>query len=245
MVEGKRLMIDPRTAVFCFRTLAMTAAGLVLSTWLLQGQDRSRYRDFQLGGDLPSISTLTGVPQSEVKTLHVRPAVMQELQWRRPYSSSDATPALIDPVQQIVFSFYNDQLSKMVVDYDHDRTAGMTDLDMIEAVSKAYGPRLKPAVKKARGVASPLEDESGTPVARWGDADYSVVLYRSSYAAGFRIIVTSPKLEALARTADAQAIRLDEREAPQREIARQKKDVEDTRDSQEKARTANKAVFRP
>jgi hypothetical protein len=238
-------MINPRTVVFCLRTLAMTAAALVLSTWLLQGQDRSRYRDYQLGGDLPSISALTGVAQSEVKTLHVRPAVMQELQWRRRYSSSDATSAQIDPVQQIVFSFYNDQLSKMVVDYDHDRTAGMTDTDMIEAISKAYGPRLNPAARKARGAASPLEEESGTSLARWGDADYSVVLYRSSYAAGFRLIVTSPRLEALARTADAQAIRLDEREAPQREIARQKKDAEDTRDSQEKARTANKAVFRP
>jgi hypothetical protein len=238
-------MTSPRTVVFCRRTLATTAAALVLATWLLHGQDRSRYRDFQLGADLPSISALTGVAPSEVKTLHVRPAMMQELQWRRRYSSSDATPAQIDPVQQIAFSFYNDQLSKMVVDYDHDRTAGMTDVDMIEAISKAYGPRLNPPARKARAVASPLDEESGTPLARWGDADYSVVLYRSSYAAGFRIIVTSPRLEALARTADAQAIRLDEREAPERELARQKKDVEDTRDSQEKARTANKAVFRP
>src|ERR1700680_4428028 len=107
-------MIRPRTVVFCPGTLALTAAGLLLSTSLLQGQDRSRYRDFQLGGDLPSISALTGVAQSEVKTLHERPAVMQELQWRRRYSSSDATPAQVDPVQQIVFSFYHDQLSKMV-----------------------------------------------------------------------------------------------------------------------------------
>jgi hypothetical protein len=238
-------MIDRRTVVFCARTLAMTAAGLVLSTWLLQGQERSRYRDYQLGGDLRSISALTGVAQSEVKTLHVRPAVMQELEWRRRYSSSDATPAQIDPVQQIVFSFYNDQLSKMVVDYDHDRTSGMTDLDMIEAISKSYGPRLNAAARKPRGAPSPLEEESGTALARWGDADCSVVLYRSSYGSGFRLIVTSPRLEALARTADAQAIRLDEREAPQREIARQKKEVEDTRDSQERARAANKAIFRP
>ena len=53
------------------------------------------------------------------------------------------------------------------------------------------------------------------------------------------------RLEALARTADAQAIRLDQREAPQREIAREKKEVEDTRLSQAKARAANKAAFRP
>jgi hypothetical protein len=38
---------------------------------------------------------------------------------------------------------------------------------------------------------------------------------------------------------------MDEREAPQREIARQKKETEDARTSQEKARLANKAAFRP
>ena len=61
----------------------------------------------------------------------------------------------------------------------------------------------------------------------------------------FQIIVTSPRLDALARTADARAIRLDQREAPQREIARQKTEAEAARASQEKARLANKAVFRP
>jgi hypothetical protein len=212
------------------RTLAMTVAGVVLVASLAHGQDRARYRDYQLGGDVPSISALSGVAPSEVKTLHERPAVMQELQWRRRYSATGA--AQTDPVQQIVFSFYNDQLSKMVVDYDHDRTAGMTDMDMIEGISQAYGPQLA-AARKPRAVA------------RWGDADYSVVLYRSSFASGFRIIVTSPRLEALARTADAEAIRLDQREAPQREVARQKKEAEDSRASEDKARTANKAVFRP
>jgi hypothetical protein len=127
----------------------------------------------------------------------------------------------------------------------------MSDADMIEAISTAYGPPLKPAVRKTRAVPSQVEEESGTPVARWGDADYSVVLYRSSdlyrssSASRFRIVVTSPRLEALARTADAPAIRLDEPEAPQREIARQKKEAEDTRLSQEKARIANKAPYRP
>ena len=227
------------------RTLAIGAVGFVLVTHSLQSQGRSRYRDFQLGGDLPSISALTGVAASEARTIHLRPAMMQELAWRRPYSTSGTTPAQTDAVQQIVFSFYNDQLSKMVVDYDHDRTAGMTDADLIDAISTEYGPQLKPGVRTGRGVASQVEEESGTPVARWGDPDYSVVLYRSSYASGFRIIVTSPRLEALARTAGAQAARLDEREAPRREIARQKKETEDARASQEKARLANKAAFRP
>jgi len=233
------------------RSLTIGALGLVLSTHALQGQERSRYRDFQLGGDLASVSALTGVARSEAKTVHQRPAVIQELEWRPRYFVSGSTATQNDPVQQIVFSFYDDQLSKMVVDYDRDRTAGMTDADMIDAISTAYGPPLTPAVKKTRTVTSRIEEESGRPVARWGDADYSVVLYqsldlyRSSSDPRFRIIVTSPRLEALARTAEAQAIRLDGREAPQREIARQKKEVEDTRMSQAKARIANKAVFRP
>jgi len=77
-------------------------------------------------------------------------------------------------------SFYNDQLSKMVVDYDPERTAGMTDADMIDAISTIYGPRLKPATPKTRPAASRIEEESSTPITRWGDADYSVVLYRTS-----------------------------------------------------------------
>ena len=223
--------------------LAVCALGLVLSTHSVESQDRARYRDFQLGGNLPSICAITGVAASEARTIHRRPALMQELQWQRPYSGTPA--GRTDPVKQIVFSFYNDQLSRMVVDYDYDRTAGLTDADMIDALSVEYGAPLKPTGTASRAVVSPVERESGTPVARWGDADYSLVLYRSSYRAGLRIIVTSPRLEALARTADAQAAKLDELDAPQLEIARQKKEAEEARAAEEKARLTNKAVFRP
>jgi hypothetical protein len=226
------------------RALAIGAIGFVLAAPPLQSQGRSRYRDFQLGGDLGSISALTGVAVSSARTIHSRPAVMQELQWQRPYSMNATTLEQTEPVKQIVFSFYNDQLSKMVVDYDQDRTAGMTDADLIDAISAEYGPRSKPGPTINRGAVSQVEEESGRSLARWAGADYSVVLYRS-YSSNFRIIVTSPRLEALARTADVQAARLDDREAPTREIARLKKETADLRASQEKARAANKAAFRP
>jgi hypothetical protein len=222
--------------------LAIVALGLLFST-LLYSQGGPRYRDFQLGGDLPSISALTGVAVSDAKAVHLRPALMQELRWQRPYSSS-ATPSQTDSVKQIVFSFYNDQLSKMVVDYDHERTAGMTDADLIEAISVDYGPRVKPGARTGRGTLTRVEEESGTLVARWAGADYAVALFRG-YGSDVRLIVASPRLDALARTADLQATRLNEREAPQREIARQKKEAEDARASQEKSRIANKAAFRP
>jgi hypothetical protein len=232
------------------RTLAI-AVGLMLFTPPLQAQDRARYRDFQLGSDLPSVSALAKVAPSEARTIHQRPAVIQKLEWRVPYFVSGSSVRQSDPVQQIVFSFYNNQLFNIVVDYDRERTAGMTDGDVIDGISLAYGPTLIPALTKTRAVASPVEEESGTPIARWGDVDYTVVLYRSSdlyrslSAPRFRVVVSSPRLEALARAADVEALRLDQREAPQRELAREKKEAEDARVSQEKARVANKAAFRP
>ena len=224
--------------------LAVGSLGFVLCTQLLFGQSRPGYREFQLGGDLASVSALAGVAVSETKTIHQRPALIQDLQWRPPYAATGPTAPSPDPVQQIVFSFYNDQLFRLVIDYDRDRTEGMTDADMIEAISSAYGST-STMPQKSRVAGSQVAEESGARVARWGNADYSVVLYRSSYASGFRMIVTSVRLDALARTAEAKAARLDERDAPRREIARQKKEQDDTRAAQEKARLANKAGFRP
>ena len=74
----------------------------------------------------------------------------------------------------------------------------------------------------------------------------SVVLYRTSmYGTAFRLMVTEPRLDDLARKAEVQANRLDVQEAPRREIARQNKEVADGRAAKEKARLANRAAFRP
>jgi len=132
------------------------------------------------------------------------------------------------------------------VDYGHERTEGMTDADMIEAMSASYGTPSKPTSRASVRVASRLETESGSPVARWESTESAVVLYRtSSYGAAFRLIVTDVRLEVLARKAEAQARRLDDQQAPSREIARQKKERDDGRAAAEKARVTNKAVFRP
>lgn len=226
------------------RTLATCALGVALSVHTVDGQGRAQYRDFQLGGDLASVAALAGVAPAEAKIIHQRPALVQELLWRPSHWLAGSTTPQTDPVQQIVFRFYSDQLFNVAIDYDHQRTEGMTDADMIDAISLAYGPPLKPAARGARGNASSIESDDKV-VARWGDGDVAVVLSRSSYGSEFKMMVTSPRLDALARTAEIESRRLDTREAPQREIARQKKEVADTRASQEKARVANKATFRP
>jgi hypothetical protein len=121
----------------------------------------------------------------------------------------------------------------------------MTDADMTDAISQSYGTPVKPPTRRAPGGTSQMDTESGTVLARWVDTDYAVALYRSSYASGFRLVVTSPRLDTLARAADLESLQLDAREAPQREAARQKKEEDDRKATQEKARVENKAAFRP
>jgi hypothetical protein len=227
------------------RTLAI-GVGVLLFAQAAQSQDRTLYRSYRLGNDLTSVAALAKVSAAGAKTVHQRPSLIQELEWRQPYVMSGSAMTQSDPVQRIVFSFYDDQLFRLVISYDRLRTNGLTDGDMIEALSATYGPALlQPSVKNLPALTGPLVTELGAPIAQWGDVDYSVGLYRSSFASEFRVVVTSPRLEALAQTASAEATRLDEREAPQRETDRKQKEADDTRATQEKARLANKATFKP
>jgi hypothetical protein len=227
------------------RTLAVCTVAILLPTYALEGQGLSEYRNFELRSDVASVSTFAGVASSEVKIIHQRPALLQDLEWRPSRWLNGSTATSTDPVDQILFSFYDDQLFRIVVDYAHDRTEGMTAGDIIEGISAAYGSPL-PRTSRAGRVASQLETESGSPVARWGDTEYAIVLYQTaSYGAAYRLVVTDIRLDGLARKAESQAVRLDNQEAPAREIARQKKERDDGRAAAAKARAANKGAFRP
>jgi hypothetical protein len=228
------------------RTLAIVAVGIVCLARGVNGQGVSQYRNFAFGSDLVSVSALAGINPAGAKTIHQRPAVLQDLEWRPSRWVAGSTASSVDPVEQILFSFYNDQLFRVVVDYGHDRTEGMTAADMIEGISSVYGAPLPGSSRVGGRAASQLETESGSLVARWGDTEQRAVLYHtSSYGAAFRLIVTDVRLDDLARTAGTQAGRLDAQEAPAREIARQKQERDDAGVAAAKARAANKKVFRP
>lgn len=228
------------------RTLAIVACGVVWLTRGVDGQSLSHYRDFALGNDLAAVSALAGVDPTEAKTIHQRPAFLQDLEWRPSRWIAGSNASSVDPVEQVLFSFYNDQLFRIVVEYGRERTEGMTTADMIEVVSSIYGPVLPRSPRTTGRAASQLEAESGSLVARWGDSEHRVELYHpSSYGAGYRLIVVAARLEDLARKAAMQARRLDDQEAPAREVARQKKERDDAMVRAAKARAANKAVFRP
>jgi hypothetical protein len=133
----------------------------------------------------------------------------------------------------------------MVVNYDQHRTEGLTDEDMVEAISAKYGTATNPEAKIILFSSFHVYNDSEKVIARWEDSQYSFNLFRSSYQPTFGMLVFSKRLDGPARAAIVEAIRLDEQEAPQREIEGQKKQDEENRAAQEKARLVNKAGFRP
>jgi len=225
------------------RNLAISVCWLVLWTPLIYAQDLSRYREFQLGMNLLAVAKQIDARPSEVKVIHQRPAVIQELEWRprlAPTSSCEA-----GSVDEVLFTFYNGELFRMVVSYDQQKTQGLTDQDMIEAISATYGMATIPAAKIILFSSSYIYNDSEKVIARWEDPQSSLNLFRSSSQSGFGMLILSKQMDALAQEAIRQAIQLDEQEAPRRDIERQRKESEEIRAVQEKARPANKANFRP
>ena len=222
---------------------ALALAASFLSAPLFAAEEPGRYRDFQLGSTLEAVARLTSAPVSEAKVVHERPVPMKDLEWRPRYFSQAAS-RLTDPVDQIVFRFFDDQLFQVIVDYDPRRTEGMTESDMIEGVTAAYGPVMMPLPRAGRAT-DLLYGAPDSPIAVWGGTDHSVTLMRVAYPKAFRLVVASTGLQKLARAASAEALRLDAREAPLREIARLKKEADDATAAHAKAKSENKAIFRP
>ena len=225
------------------RSVTLSISVIVLCAQALVAQEAFRYREFQLGSDLASVAKLTGSASSGARIIHSRPAVMQDLEWRPRYYSGGASP-LTDPVDLMLFRFYDDKLFMVVVDYDRRRTEGMSPADMIAAVSATYGP-VSQVPSRRLGTPTVQYGFPDTPLAGWGNDEYSVTLLRVAYPESFRLVVALTRLESLARTASAAAVRLDNDEAPQRELDRQKQEASDSAAAQEKAKAENKAQFRP
>jgi len=216
---------------------------VLVSAPAMGAPDLSRYRGFQFGETLPAVAKQAGLDVAEAKLIHARPAVIQELEW--PIWLSRGSSPQTDPVRTVLFSFYNGGLFRILVSYDPTDTKGLTTEDMIEAISGEYGTASKAAKIEIVFSSTQVYNDSEAIIARWQDSQYSFNLYRSTYQPTFGMIAFSKRLDALARTATAEAIRLDAVEAPQREIQRQNQEDEKNRESLEKARQINKNNFRP
>ena len=222
------------------RSYRFSPAAYLVSVPSVDALDLSSYRQFQFGTSLPVVAKQVNLRPADARVIHQRPAVIQELDWRVPQSASST-----DSVEEVLFTFYNGDLFRMLVTYDHSRTEGLTDEDMVEAISARYGTATRPAEKIVLFSSSQVYNDSEKVIARWGDSQYSFNLFRSTYQPTFGMVILAKRVDALAQVAAAEAIRLDEQERPQREIDRQKKKDADNLVEQAKARLVNKPAFLP
>jgi hypothetical protein len=224
------------------RAFVIGTAALTLFGHVASAQDVSRYRGYVLDSTLESVVATSGARTTDVKTIHERPAKIQELEWRAPYASSGG--ALADPVRGIVFTFLDDALYQVVVNYDRHRTDGLTDSDIIGTLTAAYGP---PVLRSAKQ--QPTRPAAAQPdtiaLAQWETAQASLTLVRGTYTPEFQLILLSKPLSLRARNAAREAIRLDASEAPQRELDQRKKEAAEASAAREQTRATNKAAFRP
>jgi hypothetical protein len=216
-----------RSSILCLAFLLFTAP-------LLRGQDLSKYRHFTFGMSLSRVLERTDQKMADVRVIHGRPALVQELNWRPP--NLPGTSFRSDTAEQILFSFYNAELYKIFVTYDRTSTEGLTAEDMVKSISAKYGPAtsVKPEVDSATNERYDMKQE---PVATWEDSQYSFNLVRSSSSGSFELVIYSKRLNAEAEVALAEAVKLEKQEEPQREAERQKKqtgDLEATRQKNQK-----------
>src|SRR5256886_15696140 len=160
-----------RSSILCLVILLLVAP-------LLRAQDLSKYRHFTLGMNLTNLLERTEQKLTDVKTIHGRPALIQELTWWPP--NVPGTSVRSDAVEQILFSFYNGELYKISVTYDRSSTEGLTEEDMVKSISAKYGPATYIALA-IDFATNDRYDVTQKPVASWEDAQYSFNLVRSSF----------------------------------------------------------------
>lgn len=206
-------------------------------TPLVAAQSISTYRKFSLGTSLAALSKQVDQDPLRADLIQRSPALIQQvLYW--PVDTSPYSGAA-DSVSQIVFNFYDGSLYKIVVTYDGDATEGLTDDDLVQALSVRYGTarRFYPELKL------PSTDQyapSREAVAQWEDSDTSVILFRTANFNSFGFSVASKNVDAKADAAIADSLRLAKQNAPQIEIDRQKGEA----DKLEAARLKNIKAFR-
>lgn len=224
-----------RCSILCFVVLLLTAP-------LLWGQDLSTYRHFTFGMSLTRVLERTDQKMADVKVVHGRPALIQELTWWPPNLPGTSQS---DSVQEILFSFYNGELYRISATYDRRAIEGLTAEDVVQSIAVKYGAPKNPATEMLETEInfSPHDqyDLKEKVVASWEDSQYSLNLVRSSYSDGYTLVMFSKQLNAEAELAIAEALKLEKDEIPQVEAARQKKETDDL----EAARQKNRKIFHP
>jgi hypothetical protein len=201
----------------------------------------SRYRGVTLGDPVQVVVDQLKVTSSDVKVVHERPTLIQRITWR-PRRLVSGTVVEPDPLGEMVLTFHLGRLAGITATYDLERTTGLTNADLHEAFTNSYGTSILVPTPTRTTVASRAEPEI---IGRWDDAETLVVLWRAPSTNRITLSVTSIATERAMQEAIADGLRLEASEAPARDLARRATEDAALRARDEKARSDNKAAFKP
>ena len=219
-------------------SVASLALVLMFAAAPLRADTRwSHYRGVTLGDSMAAAEQRLDVAGTG-KVLFTAPALVHELTWR-PHRFISGVIATPDPLAELVMTFMNDRLVRMVAIYDRDRTAGLTDADFIELLTQTYGAPLL----ASRGLGGVRNDPRPT-IGSWGDDSVLVRLWTEMHPRRVGLTITSLDETAL-QAASAGAATLERDSAPARAAARQAAAETARKQLEEKTRLANKANFKP
>jgi hypothetical protein len=213
-------------------SLVSSLVMILLSAQCIHGQDLSKYQTFSFGMRLVDLSEQVDQKPAEANLIHQRPALIQELMWWPPLASGTR---LAEPVRQILFSFYNGELYRILVTYDRYVTEGLTADSMVRTMSAKYGTATRPTAEI--NFTTNETGEYGTTekvIVRWEDSQYSFNLFRSPLSNTFGLVMFSKRLDAQAEAAIAESLKLEGQEDPQKEVARVKQEANDLETSRQK-----------
>jgi hypothetical protein len=202
----------------------LAAMMLLISASVIHAQDLSKYRNFSLGSSLASVSKQAGQQPAETQVIHQQPAMIQEMAWYPPMAFDSSRPP--EPVEKVIFSFYNGLLYRMFVIYDGSAIKGLTDEDMIRIVSAKYGVATRPLASVSFPT-NPSYEATEKVIARWEDSEYSLNLVRTLGSDTFAIVMFDKLRDAQAGVSIAESVQLERQEAPQKEADRLKKETDD------------------
>ena len=201
----------------------------------------SRYRGVTLDDSVQVVVDHLKAAISDVKVVHARPTLVQQLSWR-PRQSVSGASIEPDPMAEMLLTFHLGRLVRIAVIYDRNRTAGLTDADLHDALSGVYGTSMLRSTPIGATIALPADQHT---VGRWSDSETLVLLWREKYPDRVRLTITAIDADLAMQQAIVDGMRLETSEAPERDLARRAAEATALRARDENVRRDNKAAFKP
>jgi hypothetical protein len=231
---------------FNMRSPCLVVAMLYATTMAVtvNGADSTfaHYRGVTLGDSLEAVVARLKVAAVDVRVVQNRPTPIREITWRPAYQFGEGVRLPQDAMAEMVLTFHLNRLARIVVTYDRDRIRGMTNADLHEALSTAYG-----AAQLTARSTIPTAGSSTAPdaIGRWGDAETNVLLWREPFPDRVKLLIASIDADGTLQTALADAVQLEATDGPTRDVARRVVEAVTAQTQAHSTRRDNKATFKP